>query len=711
MTPARASARGHQTGQRSSTERVTPGKSRLQQTDLMIAIQAGQAGFGLLLALLLLVFLIEFRHLFLRHWALSCLALALYHGAAGLTLMLVDDSGQASQTARMVAAAMPIMASLHVLWLLLGAWEAVTLRNVGRWASAGLLALGLALGGSMAAFFSLAPSIGPLYQILPLSPLHALMALAFLVSAVMLWRSARPVAPISSRLAPSAFALYGTYLAITAFQASWLPQTALFLVDSIAMVLAGFMLQLLIGYSIIIWMLEIERRRSTKARSLAENAEQRLVHFRMHDPVTGLPNRRQLQDHLSSAVRAASARRNRVAVLAIGIHRFKLLSQALGWQKTDELLRKLAQRLTAVAPGSAVIGRIGERDFVLILSSIGHRERAEEHARRILKAGAQPINQDGQELFLSLSGGLCFAPDDEIDSVALINMAQQAQMRAVSAGESLILHRPEGSSAQPHDLLQLERELRQGVRERQFELFYQPLVSIRQRRISGFEALLRWHHPERGTLTPGSFLQEAVRLGVLDELEDQILDQALSQLHEWQQDLSLPPTSVSINLSAQRFQQPDLPIKLAQLCRNKKVNPADLHLEITESTAMEDFEAALSTIAQLRQMGCKVCLDDFGTGYSSLAHLRRLQVDYVKLDRSFIANLERDQHERDLTRAIVDLIHSLGMTVLAEGVENRQQLGYLIHCRVDVIQGFLLGKPLEAKAWRGALDRPQLVFD
>lgn len=677
----------------------------------MIALQAGQAGFGVLLGLLLLVFLIEFRHQFLRHWALSCAALALYHGASGLTLVLLDTGAGAGQVARMSAAAMPVMACLHVLWLLLGAWEAIALRSIGRWQSAGLLVLGLGLGFGLAAVFSLAPANGWLHQNLLLSPLHALIALAFLVSAIMLWRTTRLISPISSLLAPTAFALYGIYLAVVAFQASWLPQTALFLVDSIALVLVGFMLQILIGYSIIIWMLEIERKRSSRARSLAETAEQRLVHFRMHDPVTGLPNRRQLQDDLSAAVRAASVRRDRVAVLAIGIHRFKLLSQALGWHKTDALLRKLAQRLTAAAPGNAVIGRIGERDFVLILSSVGHRDRAEEHARRILNAGTQPIEQDGQELFLSLSGGLCFTPDDEIDAVALINMAQRAQMRAVSAGESLVLHRSESSSTQPHDLLQLERELRQGVRESQFSLYYQPLVSIRQRRISGFEALLRWHHPERGTLTPGSFLQEAVRLGVLDELEDQILDQALSQLHEWQKDLSLPPISVSINLSAQRFQQPDLPIKLAQLCKDKKVDPADLHLEITESTAMEDFEAGLNTIAQLRRMGCKVCLDDFGTGYSSLAHLRRLQVDYVKLDRSFMSNLERDQHERDLTRAIVDLIHSLGMTVLAEGVENRQQLGYLIHCRVDVIQGFLLGKPLEAAAWRGALERPQLVFD
>ena len=222
-----------------------------------------------------------------------------------------------------------------------------------------------------------------------------------------------------------------------------------------------------------------------------------------------------------------------------------------------------------------------------------------------------------------------------------------------------------------NDLLNLERELRLGVQENQFCLYFQPLISLRERRITGFETLLRWKHPERGILTPGSFLQEAVRLGVLDELEDQILDQALSQLAEWQNELSLPAISASINLSAQRFQQADLADKPGPSVQGKKRSTRKtFNLEITESTAMDDFEAGLNTISKLQSLGCKVCLDDFGTGYSSLAHLRRLQVDYVKLDRSFITNLERDPQERSLTRAIVDLIHSLGMTVLAEGVEN-----------------------------------------
>jgi diguanylate cyclase len=682
----------------------------LQQLELMIAVQSGQAVFSLILAVLLLVFLFQFKHVFLRHWALSCLAMAVHFGVAALITNLVHRPDLQPGLISGLSALALVSAYLHVVWLLLGAWEAVRDRIINLVQQILLMALAIGLGLISALTSLFNPMAELVDRWLPLSILHSITGLAFVIAGVMLLVSLRRIQLISSYLVPLAFGLYGALMLYIGLVSNLLPAQVQFLSPSPVLGLLGFVAQILIGYSIIIWLLEIERRRAVLAYSKAKNAESRLVHFRMHDPATGLPNRRQLQDQLSAEIRAAGSRRSRVAVAVVGIHRFKMLSHALGWQKTDQVIRRLAERLQAQAPAGSMLGRIGEREFLLILPNAGHREKAVDRIQRVVEAGNQPLSQDGQELFINLSGGLSFAPDDDIDAVALINMAQQAQMRAASTGETLILHNIEGTTTEPHKLLNLERELRRGVREKQFCLYFQPLVSIRQRRITGFETLLRWQHPERGLLTPGSFLQEAVRLGVLDELEDQILEQALGQLAEWQNDLSLPPISVSINLSAQRFQQPDLAGKLARLCKYMKVNPRDLHLEITESTAMQDFEAGLSTISALRELGCKVCLDDFGTGYSSLSHLRRLQVDYVKLDRSFIKNLERDPHERDLTRAIVDLIHSLGMTVLAEGVETRQQLGYLIHCRVDVVQGFLLGKPQPAGTVRGALDRPELVL-
>lgn len=677
----------------------------------MMAIELAQAVFGLLLSGLLLAFLREFRHQFLRHWALSALAMACYFGAAAAAMGLYMTDGGQLPIRHVVSTVSVVMGYLHAAWLVLGTWEAVSGR-VARGRSQALLILtAVVLGVLSIVLVPLSSETAAMRLLLRVTVLHTIIGLAFVWTAYMLWQALKGFGQISSLFTPMTFASYGFYLILVGFASAWMTSTGqrLPLVEYIG--LPGMLLQVMVGYGIIIWLLELERRNTVSARDRAQTARDRLAHFSMHDIATGLPNARQLQNQLSAEVQAASARHNRVGVLLISINRFKLLSQALGWQETDHLIRRLARRLREIAPTGSVLGRLGDRDFLLIMPNVGGRKRAVERARELLDKGSRPVKQKNQELFVHLSGGMCFAPDDDIDAIALIKASQQAQMKAASRGDLLEVHRRHREKSEPHDLLKLEREMRVGVREHQFCLHYQPLISIRQRRIVGFETLLRWQHPERGLLRPGSFLQEAIRLGILDELENQIFNQALAQLSEWQNELALPPLSASVNLSAQRFQQPDLAVKLAELCQRHRVSPDNLHLEITESAAMQDFEAGMATIATLRELGCKVCLDDFGTGYSSLAHLRRLQIDYVKLDRSFIANIERDQHERDMTRAIVDLIHSLGMTVLAEGVENRQQLGYLIQCRVDVVQGFLMGRPQPSTELRGELERPQLILD
>jgi len=682
----------------------------VQQLELMIALQAGQGLFGLILALLLTAFLYEFKHRFLRHWAFSCFALSAYFASAA-ALMWMLNFGSASPSTRLTLSTFSqASAYLHVVWLMIGAWEAVNERNVSGRVHLLLVSLAILVGVGTTMIQPFGADAASLRLLLRYTALHFVTGMAFISAALMLWRALSPQRLFSSRFTPLTFVSYGLYLLFLGGLSIWINTRGT--TPSFVPYLGGigFLLLILIGYSIIIWLLEIERRRSASAWEKAQSAEKRLIHLRRHDAATGLPNRRQLQDQLFHEVRAASIRRNRVGVLSIGIHRFNLVSQALGWAKTDELIRRLARRLQKFSPKNATLGRVGDRDFLLILPDAGRREKTLALARWILTESATPLTEEGKELYLSLSGGLCFAPDDDIDPPTLIKLAQQAQLRASERGETLVVHRASPGDSQPHDLLDLERELRTGVQEGQFCLYFQPLVSLRERRITGFETLLRWNHPERGVLTPGSFLQEAERLGVLDELEDQILEQALGQMREWQNEVALPRLSVSINISAQRFQQADLADKLANLCKQHEVDPRNLHVEITESTAMDDFDSGLNTISALRKLGCKVCLDDFGTGYSSLAHLRRLQVDYVKLDRSFLANLDRDPQERDLTRAIVDLIHSLNMTVLAEGVETRQQLGHMIQCRVDVIQGFLLGRPEPASHYRSALEKPQLII-
>jgi diguanylate cyclase (GGDEF)-like protein len=683
----------------------------LNPLDTTIAVLSGQGVFALLLALFLVIFLLEFRHRFLLPWALSCMALAVHHLIAAMLLYQTQAADAVATTSDAYASIIVASAGLHALWLVMGAFEASRNRLVQWWLHWPLVAFVMIIGSILPLGSSGLLSIDtPLAMVPAISTTHIMVAAGFLVSGLLLWRSLTRYPLLSSRLVPIAFGLFAIFLVYLGLTVSPTMPETLILSPTVNLGLTGLLLQVLIGFSIVIWLLEIERRRSSRARDKAQSAEERLTQLRMNDPATGLPNRRQLQELLAAEVRSASGKRNRVAVLAIGIERFRVVSQALGWQKSDQLILKMSQKVLDAAPRDAILGRIGEHEFLMILPNVGNRERAMTRINDILTNGSGTIEQDGRRIYLKLSGGLCFAPDDHIDAVVLVRMARQTQAQAAASGQVLEVCCPDHGDGDSHNLLELEHELRDGVKNKEFQLHYQPLVSIRQRRIIGFEGLLRWQHPKRGLLTPGSFLHEASRLDVLNRLEDDILMQALNQLSDWQNELALPPLSISINLSAQRFQQSELVTKLDRLCQKTGVNPSGLHLEITESTAMQDFEAGLKTISKLRGLGCKVCLDDFGTGYSSLSHLRRLQVDYVKLDRSFIKNLERDQHERDMIRAIVDLIHSLGMTVLAEGVENKQQLGYLIHCRVDVVQGYLFGRPQSAEEYRGVLEQPELVL-
>jgi len=681
------------------------------QFELMIPLQMAQAVFGLIMALLLFAFFREYKHEFLRHWSLSWAAMAIYFGCAAVLMANLQGDGLPQEQSLLLSALSLAAAYLHVAWLMIGTWEAVEERQVDARRYWLVIALALAVGIATSMIQPFDADASRLRLLLRFTLLHAITGVAFIVAARMLSRALQDRKMLASKLTPMSFAAYGLFLLFLGGQSAWMNYFGS--VPDYVPYLGwiGFLLLILIGYSFVIWLLEVERKRATSALDRVQSAEKRLIHLRSHDAATGLPNRRQLQNMLFREVRSAAIERKRVAVLSIGIHRFNLVSQALGWNKTDALIRRLAGEIRRLAPEGASLGRVGDRDFLMIIPHAGHRQRVATKAQEILSKGATQISDGGKLVYLSLTGGLCFAPDDEIDAVALINMAQQAQMQASEAGESLMMHRVSDESSQPHDLLQLERELRAAVTAGQFCLHYQPLVSLRARRITGFEALLRWNHPERGILTPGSFIQEAERLGVLDDLEDQILEGTLSQLKEWQSDFSLPSITASVNLSPLRFQQPGLADKLSNLFDRYSIDPARLHVEITESTAMEDFETGLNTISALRELGCKVCLDDFGTGYSSLSHLRRLEVDYVKLDRSFIVNLERDARERNLTRAIADLIHSLGMTVLAEGIETKQQLGHMIQCRVDVVQGYLLGRPAPAAAFHGAFERPHIVLE
>lgn len=686
----------------------------MQAFDFAIATQLGQAAISLILALLLWVFLRSRRHRYLRQLALAFTALGLYLGLATMALATSQYGNPLGAPRHAFSVSALALLFPHLVWLSLGIHGGIRQRHLSlRFeqrlvGGAGLLGIGVGLVAIWLALSDHSSAAHALRFTLPY--VAAGLTYLWLAGMVFRHRSVSDAARVSPILAVLAFAAFGAHLLYAAFLGTHMVLSGEFIVHSQLVGLVGLMLLMLIALSVIIWLLESEQQRATSARSQARVAEQRLHHFRRHDTVTGLPNRQQIQELLTQELDRLQTRgESRVAVLALGIHRFRVVSEAFGWDRTEDMMRDLAGRILQKMPDRFILGRSGERDFVVLMPNIRRRDTAIDHAKRIIAHVRQPIDHKGRELFLRVSGGLSLAPDDSKRAEQLLEQADKAQLQAATIGEDLLLHRASGAGPEPWDMLQVEAELRRAQANKEFRLYFQPLISIRQRRIAGFEALLRWEHPERGLLNPGHFLEDATTLGILDELEDQIFEGALKQLADWQNDLALAPVSVSINVSPQRFVQPDLPDKLAEMCRQHGISPGYLDIEITENAAIGDFEAGLDTIQRLRQHGIKVSLDDFGTGYSSLAHLQRLRVDYVKLDRSFVAGIEDDPRQLALTRAVVELIHSLGMQVLAEGIETKTQLGHMIQCRVDFVQGFLLGLPQPPEHYRELLEEKYIT--
>jgi diguanylate cyclase (GGDEF)-like protein len=679
----------------------------VRPADFVISTLLAQGLAALVLAGLFWMFLRSLEHHFLRQLALAFTALSLHLGFSAVSLLMItrDAAVAVLNDALLVAEIITFLAFLA--WLVMGMRSGLKQKPIAAEKERLVLGGAVLAGAGIGAGWVLLDASSAGANILRISIPYGIAAIVFLQLGGQM-NQARKRLPglISPALGTAAFVLAGLLMLYSSAINLTLESSVRPMFHAPFLSLLSLMNLSLIGLSIVIWLLENERERTRTARVKALSAEQRLLYFRTHDAATGLPNRRQAENLLSQEILLTRANpQRRVAVLALGIHRFKAVSEAVGWHRTEDMMRDLTRRIRDKLPERFVLARTGERDFIILMPNIRRREDAVAHAEKILARLRLPFHHEKQELFLKVSGAMSIGPDHSDDAAVLLNQAHRAQLQSASAGADLILHQASSLQSGPADLIHRETELRQACRDGQFIVHFQPLISIRKRSVAGFEALLRWNHPARGLLTPDHFLQDAVSLGVLDEMEDQIFGQVLDQLAEWHRDLALTPVSVSINISAERFQQPDLSDKLVDMCRVCGISPGYVDLELTESAAITDFEAGLDSIQRLREQGFKVSLDDFGTGYSSLAHLQRLRVDYVKLDRSFVQGIEHDEQQLALTRAIVELIHSLGMEVLAEGVETRSQLGHLLQCRVDYVQGYLLGRPQPASSYQGLLEQ------
>jgi diguanylate cyclase (GGDEF)-like protein/PAS domain S-box-containing protein len=431
-----------------------------------------------------------------------------------------------------------------------------------------------------------------------------------------------------------------------------------------------------------------------------KRAEEQLQHEAMHDVMTGLPNRAMFIDHLELAI--ARAQRNearKFAVLYIDLDRFKIINDSLGHAVGDQLLKEVAVRLWKCVRAGDTVARLGGDEFVLLLEDIYEETEAIEVAERIKIELAAPFTLNGREVYTTVSVGVASSWTSYHQAEGLIRDADAAMYRAKSLGKNRHEIYDSAMHAQVNDLLQMETALRMAVERNELVVYYQSIVDLETFKISGFEALVRWNHPERGFISPANFIPLAEETGLIVDIGEWVLRDACRQMERWQKIFpSDPPLFVSVNLSSKQFIQSDLIQRVTQIIEETKINPEGLKLEITESAVMDNVETATEMLKKLRALGIKLSIDDFGTGYSSLSYLHRFPIDTLKVDRSFVVNMSEDGENVEIVRTIVSLAQNLGMNVIAEGVETKEQLGALRKLGCENGQGYFFSKPVNAKA-------------
>lgn len=449
---------------------------------------------------------------------------------------------------------------------------------------------------------------------------------------------------------------------------------------------------------------DIARREQVEAELRRSDA--RLQYLAFHDAMTGLPNRALLLDRLEHLV--AHSGPQPLTVMFLDLDRFKAVNDSFGHGVGDELLREVTRRLTRCLRTSDTVARLGGDEFVVVLSQVAGPEACGNVAQKIINAVSKPAVIGGRLLQVGASVGIACHPADGSNAGELMRNADAALYAAKAAGRGTYRFFQATMHDQAAGRLHLEMELRGALRRRELQLFYQPKVWLRDGTPCGVEALLRWHHAELGWVSPAHFIPLAEESGLICELGDWVLEETCRQRAAWAQQ-GLGRLRVAVNISARQLQHGDLADRVAALCTQYGVTPAGLDVELTESVIMANPEEIAGVFARLRQLGVQVAADDFGTGYSSLAYLRRLPIDVLKIDRSFVHNAVSDSVDAEIVRTIVALARALRLQVVAEGVETEDQAEFLRSCGCEQAQGYLYARPMppaQLAEWMHAA-RPQ----
>ena len=422
-------------------------------------------------------------------------------------------------------------------------------------------------------------------------------------------------------------------------------------------------------------------------------SEERIARLVFRDTLTGLHNRISLHGRLDQALAHAKRERQVLAVLFLDVDQFKSVNDTLGHAMGDSLLVEVAQRLLGCVRGNDVVARMGGDEFVLVMNDAADGPTAAWLADRILGTLSQPYTIGLRQLHTSASIGVALYPADGRDADTLMKGADAAMYHAKALGRNNVQFFAAEMHRDASERLQLDTDLREALKLGQFELHYQPQLDSRDGRVTGVEALVRWNHPEAGQVPPMKFIPVAEENGLILPIGEWVLDQACKQLRAWRDD-GLDALTMSVNLSVHQLRSRHLLTHVVLTLDKYGLDGADLQLEITESAVMEDPEACIGQLRALRDLGIRLSIDDFGTGYSSLSYLKLLPIHTLKLDKSFVHDIETDSNDMAICTATIALARTLGLSVVGEGVETEAQRHFLASHQCDLLQGYLFCKPL-----------------
>ena len=435
-----------------------------------------------------------------------------------------------------------------------------------------------------------------------------------------------------------------------------------------------------------------------------KQGEEEIHYLANHDSLTSLPNRAMFSEVLNHGLENAQRYNRTFAVLFIDLDRFKIINDSLGHEAGDKLLQEMGRRLTQTVRSSDFVARLGGDEFVVLVQAVSDAKQVEAVARKILSALIKPVFIREQECRVTASIGICMYPADAQDEQSLMKNADIAMYRAKDEGKNTYQFYSEEMNLHSFERMALETSLRRGLERNEFFLHYQAKLDLRNGRITGVEALVRWQHPDLGTIPPAQFIPLAEETGLIVPIGNWVLNTACLQNVAWQRE-GLPPLRMAVNLSARQFADENLVIDIAKALK-KSGMPADLlELELTESMVMQHAERAGKVLRAIKQLGVRVAIDDFGVGYSSLANLKRFPIDTLKVDRSFIRDIPLDVEDKAITQAIIAMGKSLNLTVVAEGVETLEQETFLRDHGCDETQGFYFSRPIASNEFADLLRR------